>query len=107
MTGENRILAFHGIEHLRKNPRVGLQPFIAQLKKPVTVTDLVFVIAPRINAAGRMGHALNAVELLVESDSEQVEAKAKKIELYNSERRTTDMRITKEAVLATFLFANL
>ena len=99
MTGENRILAFHGIEQLRKNPRAGLRPFIAQLKKPVTVTDLVFVIAPRINAAGRMSHALNAAELLIESDLEQVDLKAKAIEAYNSERRTTDMRITKEALV--------
>ena len=98
MTGENRILAFHGIEQLRNQPRAGLQPFIAQLKKPVSVTDLVFVIAPRINAAGRMSHALNAVELLIANDPELVQAKAKTIETFNSERRATDERITNEAL---------
>lgn len=99
MTGENRILAFHGIEQLRKQPRLGLAPFIEQLKKPLTVTDLVFVIAPRINAAGRMSHALNAVELLIATNTEEVEQKAKTIETFNSERRATDERITKEALV--------
>ena len=99
MTGENRILAFHGIEQLRSHPRLGLSTFISQLKKPVTVTDLVFVIAPRINAAGRMSHALNAVELLIETNTDLLETKAKTIESYNSDRRATDMRITKEALV--------
>lgn len=98
MTGENRILAFHGIEQLRTNPRQGLRTFIEQLKKPVSITDLVFVIAPRINAAGRMSHALNAVDLLIETNSELIEEKAKKIELFNTDRRATDLRITKEAL---------
>jgi single-stranded-DNA-specific exonuclease len=98
MTGENRILAFHGIEQLRTNPRHGLRTFIEQLKKPVSITDLVFVIAPRINAAGRMSHALNAVDLLIETNSELIEEKAKKIELFNTDRRATDLRITKEAL---------
>ncbi len=99
MTGENRILAFHGIKQLRNYPRPGLSSFISLLKKPLAITDLVFVIAPRINAAGRMSHALNAVELLIETNPDLAETKAKIIESYNSDRRATDMRITKEALV--------
>ncbi|MDB9873273.1 single-stranded-DNA-specific exonuclease RecJ [Flavobacteriaceae bacterium] len=96
--GENRILTFLGIEQLNQSPRVGLQFFLKSLKNPVSVTDLVFVIAPRINAAGRMDHGLNAVELLAASDVEVVLPIARSIEFYNSERRATDERITKEAL---------
>ena len=98
MTGENRILTFYGIEQLRRSPRIGLKPLISQLKKPVTVSDLVFIIAPRINAAGRMGNALNAVKLLVEKESNSAQQLAASIEALNSERRITDERITKEAL---------
>ena len=66
--GENRILTFCGIEQLNRQPRNGFQFFLKALKKPVRVTDLVFVIAPRINAAGRMDHGLNAVQLLTAKD---------------------------------------
>ncbi|MDB4270078.1 single-stranded-DNA-specific exonuclease RecJ [Flavobacteriaceae bacterium] len=96
--GENRILTFLGIEQLNLSPRVGLQFFLKSLKNPVSVTDLVFVIAPRINAAGRMDHGLNAVELLAASDVEVALPIARSIEFYNSERRATDERITKEAL---------
>ncbi|MDG1263803.1 MAG: single-stranded-DNA-specific exonuclease RecJ [Flavobacteriaceae bacterium] len=98
MTGENRILAFYGIEQLRRDPRIGLKPLISHLKNPPTVTDLVFIIAPRINAAGRMDNALNAVKLLVEKEPNAAEQFATIIETLNSERRTTDERITKEAL---------
>ena len=96
--GENRILTFLGIEQLNQSPRVGLQFFLKSLKNPVSVTDLVFVIAPRINAAWRMDHGLNAVELLAASDVEVALPIARSIEFYNSERRATDERITKEAL---------
>ena len=96
--GENRILTFLGIEQLNQSPRVGLQFFLKSLKNPVSVTDLVFVIAPRINAAGRMDHGINAVELLAASDVEVALPIARSIEFYNSERRATDERITKEAL---------
>ena len=63
MEGENRTLTFLGLQQFQENPRIGLQFFLKTLKKPIKVTDLVFVIAPRINAAGRMDHGLSAVEL--------------------------------------------
>ena len=98
ITGENRVLCALGIVQLRNTPRYGLQPFLQQLKKPATVTDLVFVVAPRINAAGRMAHALNAVELLLSPDLGQAGQSAQAIEVFNQERRSTDERITAEAL---------
>jgi|TARA_B110000238_G_scaffold48163_1_gene52359 single-stranded-DNA-specific exonuclease len=96
--GENRILAFLGIEQLNQNPRIGFEFFLKTIKKPLSVNDLVFVIAPRINAAGRMDHGLNAVQLLAATDAAKALPIARSIEFYNSERRATDERITQEAL---------
>ena len=98
MTGENRLLSYLGIEQMRKAPRPGLQFFISGLNKPVSVSDLVFVIAPRINAAGRMNQGISAVELLLSRDQEEALPLARSIEFSNTERRSTDERITKEAL---------
>ena len=98
MTGENRILTFLGIRQFQEHPRPGLKFFLKALKRPLNVTDLVFVIAPRINAAGRMDHGLNAVELLMNTDKESVLPIARSIEFFNTERKTTDERITNEAL---------
>jgi len=98
MTGENRLLSYLGIEQMRQAPRPGLQFFISSLKKPVSVSDLVFVIAPRINAAGRMSQGISAVELLLSRDQEEALPLARSIEFSNTERRSTDERITKEAL---------
>jgi single-stranded-DNA-specific exonuclease len=98
MTGENRILTFLGIRQFQEYPRPGLNFFLKTLKRPLNVTDLVFVIAPRINAAGRMDHGLNAVELLMDTDKESVLPIARSIEFFNTERKTTDERITNEAL---------
>ena len=98
MTGENRLLTSLGIEQMRKNPRPGFQFFLSNLKKPVRVTDLVFIIAPRINAAGRMNQGISAVELLLAQDQEEALPLARSIEFFNTERKSTDKRITKEAL---------
>ena len=99
MTGENRILAFHGLKVINANPRPGIQAIIQQLdKKELTITDVVFIIAPRINAAGRMKHGLYAVELLSENDLEQAEKFASEIEKNNADRKDLDKKITEEAL---------
>ena len=98
MVGENRTLTYLGLLQFQKQPRVGLQFFIKELKKPLRVTDLVFVIAPRINAAGRMDQGLSAVELLMAKDQQVALPIARSIEFFNSERKSTDERITKEAL---------
>ena len=98
LVGENRTLTFLGVQQLQTNPRIGLQFFIKDLKPPLRVTDLVFVIAPRINAAGRMDQGLTAVELLMSTDKETALPIARSIEFFNTERKSTDERITKEAL---------
>ncbi|MFO8148592.1 MAG: DHH family phosphoesterase, partial [Gillisia sp.] len=71
ITGENRILAYHGLRVINVAPRPGFKAIIKQIKKDtLTITDVVFIIAPRINAAGRMKHGLYAVNLLVEENQE-------------------------------------
>ena len=98
MEGENRTLSFFGLAQLRQNPRPGIQSFLGTLKKPVTITDLVFKVAPRINAAGRMDHALVAVDLLTTKDHNEVKKIAAAIEQFNTDRRAIDERITQEAL---------
>jgi single-stranded-DNA-specific exonuclease len=99
ITGENRVLAHFGLQVINTNPRPGIAALIQQIKKKtLTITDVVFVIAPRINAAGRIKHGNHAVELLTEFNLAQAEQFAKEIEDYNSERKGLDKQITQEAL---------
>ena len=100
MTGENRILANFGLQVINSDPRPGIKALIHQIKKKtLDITDVVFIIAPRINAAGRIKHGNHAVELLTEFNFEQAQQFASEIEAYNSERKDLDKQITKEALL--------
>lgn len=100
MTGENRILAYFGLQVINSNPRPGIKALVHQVKKQtLDITDVVFIIAPRINAAGRIKHGNQAVALLTEFDFEQAQQFASEIEAYNSERKDLDKQITKEALL--------
>lgn len=100
MTGENRVLAKFGLEVINMNPRPGIKALIQNVKKKVlTITDVVFIVAPRINAAGRVKHGNEAVALLTEYNLEQAEQFASEIEGYNSDRKDLDKQITKEALL--------
>lgn len=100
MTGENRILAHFGLQVINADPRPGIKALIFQIKKQtLDITDVVFIIAPRINAAGRIKHGNHAVELLTEFDFEQAQQFASEIEQYNSDRKDLDKQITKEALL--------
>ena len=100
ITGENRILAHYGLKVINGNPRVGFQAILQQVKKQqLTITDVVFLIAPRINAAGRMKHGNHAVTLLVETDIEKAVTWAAEIEQFNTDRRDADKRITEEALV--------
>jgi len=99
ITGENRILAYHGLNVINVAPRMGFKAILVQVKKEkLTITDVVFIIAPRINAAGRMKHGLHAVNLLTEEDEATAMEFAGEIENFNAERKTTDKAITVEAL---------
>ncbi|MGK0296127.1 MAG: single-stranded-DNA-specific exonuclease, partial [Ulvibacter sp.] len=100
MTGENRVLAYFGLQVINSNPRPGIKALIHQIKKQtLDITDVVFIIAPRINAAGRIKHGNHAVELLTEFNFEQAQQFASEIEQYNSDRKELDKQITKEGLL--------
>ena len=97
LVGENRVLTFIGLKQIQSNPRLGFKILTNQLRKPLKVTDLVFVLAPRINAAGRMDKGLNAVKLMLSIKKQEAVSIARKIEFHNKERRYTEELITKEA----------
>lgn len=99
ITGENRILAHFGLKVINANPRTGFKAILKQVKKEtLTITDVVFIIAPRINAAGRMKHGNHAVTLLTETDINKAAEYAVEIEAFNTERKETDQQITDEAL---------
>ncbi|MFD0931723.1 single-stranded-DNA-specific exonuclease RecJ [Psychroflexus salinarum] len=99
ITGENRILAHFGLKLINSRRRPAFKAILEQTKKKeLTITDVVFMIGPRINAAGRMKHGLLATELLCETNLEKVKALAQDIELYNASRKDADRSITEEAI---------
>jgi len=99
ITGENRILAYFGLQVINQNPRTGIKAMIQQVKKEkFTITDVVFIIAPRINAAGRIKHGNYAVELLTEMDFDTAVKFASEIEKNNTDRKELDKTITIEAL---------
>ncbi len=100
ITGENRVLAHFGLKKLNTLSRPGFRSIIDlnKFKKDLTITDLVFVIAPRINAAGRIEHGSKAVELLVSDTMQKAEAVAKGINVTNLQRKDLDQAITAEAI---------
>ena len=100
MTGENRVMAFYGLKKVNENPCAGIKALmqLAGVKKYMHITNLVFVIAPRINAAGRMDDARKAVQLFIEKDTNKAMAFAEMLHSDNSDRREADSSITVEAL---------
>lgn len=100
ITGENRILCHYGLKIINENPRGALQHIIqtTKLKPPISVSDLVFYVGPRINAAGRLDHAKRAVDLLISENAFLAKEKSESIEELNTERRTIDKDIKDEAL---------
>lgn len=100
MTGENRILAYFGMQKLDQNPRPGLDYLLkkAGRKSPYSVTDVVFSIAPVINAAGRMDHAYGAVKLLLAQSIEEAADMAQPVLNQNIERKAVEKSIVTQAL---------
>ncbi len=97
---ENRVLTYFGLQIINQKPRNGIKAIIHQIKKKeLTITDVVFIIAPRINAAGRMKHGNYAVELLTEMDFDTAVKFAAEIEIFNADRKDLDKKITDEALI--------
>lgn len=98
MVGENRTLAFLGLQQLNAHPRPGLKALMRDKPTAQIISDVVFGMAPRINAAGRMKHGLHAVELLLSATDEKAQTLAQEVEMYNTSRREVEQEITKEAL---------
>ncbi|MBR5254500.1 MAG: single-stranded-DNA-specific exonuclease RecJ [Bacteroidales bacterium] len=109
LTGENRVLAYYGLKVINRCPRVGIEAILSYSKikhesnskdyfsRKLTISDLVFLVGPRINAAGRMESGRKAVELLKSESREEVEQIAKEIDENNNKRKDLDKKATEEA----------
>lgn len=100
ITGENRVLTYYGLKKLSENPSNGLKSIIElnKLKRELTISDIVFIIAPRINAAGRINSGRQAVELLISGESDNHSEMAMGINETNTERQKIDKDITEHAL---------
>lgn len=105
MTGENRVLAFYGLKKANENPNVGIKALreLSGLVKELQITNLVFMIAPRVNAAGRMDDARKAVQMFIAKDDQEAKQYAEMLHSDNSDRKEADKSITEEAL---FVIAN-
>lgn len=100
VVSENRILAYHGLKTLNRNPSTGLKAIIDVCglnNREITMSDIVFKIGPRINASGRMENGRESVDLLVEKAFSSALEKAKHIDIYNEQRKDIDKQMTEEA----------
>ena len=100
MTGENRILAFHGLKKANENPNNGIKALaqLSGLVKQLHINNLVFMIAPRVNAAGRMDDARKVVQMFVSKTHEEALHYAEMLHSDNTDRREADSTITEEAL---------
>jgi len=100
ITGENRVLAFFGLQQINTSPRLGLKSLLdlASKKKNISIGDIVFQIGPRINAAGRIESGKQAVELLITEDEAVAIRIASRIDDNNAERKQLDAEMTSEAL---------
>lgn len=100
MTGENRIMAYYGLERINSLPNPGIKALIqlGGIRGKLSINNVVFVIAPRINAAGRMDDARKAVDLFIETDEKKAFAIAELLHSDNTDRKEADSSITEEAL---------
>jgi single-stranded-DNA-specific exonuclease len=100
MTGENRIIAWHGLQKVNSNPSTGIKALmdLSGAKGLMKINNLVFMIAPRVNAAGRMDDARKAVQLFISSSYEEALTYAELLNADNHERKEADSSITEEAL---------
>lgn len=99
LTGENRVLAFIGLQIINSNPKLGIHCLLKKnIKKEYTISDLMYYVGPRINAAGRIKHASLALELLMCNEINSAEKLALEIEDLNTSRREIEKDITNQAI---------
>jgi len=111
ITGENRILAYYGLDQINENPRPGIYSILKTaglenmeessnglFSREITISDLVFIVGPRINAAGRIDKAIASVKLLISNNSDYADKLGNEINVLNTTRRDLDSAITEEAI---------
>jgi len=100
ITGENRIIAYYGLQKANSNPCIAIQALkqVSELNKQFTISDLVFIVAPRVNAAGRMDCARLAVDLFLSTDIDVAKELAGRLNINNDDRKDTDKQMTAEAI---------
>ena len=100
LTGENRVLAYFGLQKLNSNPSIGLKTIIkyAGMLGEFKINDIVFKIGPRLNASGRIEHGKKSVAILLAKDAKELEDLGIEINSYNEIRKTLDREITQEAL---------
>lgn len=100
MTGENRVIAYYGLKKANESPSIALKALmeVSGVKGKVLIHHLVFMIAPRVNAAGRMDDARKVVDLFTENDLSKAIDYARQLHLDNADRKEADLLITKEAL---------
>ncbi|MBR6310457.1 MAG: single-stranded-DNA-specific exonuclease RecJ [Paludibacteraceae bacterium] len=101
ITGENRVLAYYGLKQINEKPTLGLKSIIEVCEladKPLSISDIVFKIGPRINASGRMENGKKVVELLISKDIDFARERSAEINGYNEDRKSLDKSITEEAI---------
>jgi single-stranded-DNA-specific exonuclease len=100
INGENRVLAYMGLQKINTDPCIGVKTLMKVAGKisNYTISDVVFLLGPRINAAGRIDDAKHAVELLIACDEESAKEKGTLINFKNTERKGHDLQITDEAL---------
>jgi single-stranded-DNA-specific exonuclease len=101
ITGENRVLAFHGLKKVNEDPSPGLRRLaeVSGKEGKMDITNVVFILAPRINAAGRMDDAKHAVRLLVSDEADlENELHAEQLNKFNTDRKDLDKNITASAL---------
>ena len=100
ITGENRVLAFYGLKKVNENPNHGIRALIrlSDLKRQLSINNLVFMIAPRVNAAGRMDDARKAVQMFIAPSFEEALSYAEMLHSDNTDRKEADISITEEAL---------
>ena len=98
LTGENRIMSFLGLQIINSNPKPGLYSLLKlKPKKEYIISDLMFHVAPRINAAGRINHANKALKLIMSTDQQESDQLSNELELLNSKRKLLEKEMTEEA----------
>lgn len=99
IVGENRILAHYGIQKLKNSPRPGLSALLGEMNKnSLNISNIVFSIAPKINATGRLEHASQSVELLISKNENQIKKFTSDINSLNIQRKEKDGKVTKDAI---------